>query len=692
MDSICADLDFVFIYLDDILIASKSHNEHKHHLRTLFKRLADNGLIINKDKCEFGLETINFLGYTISKEGASPPTNRVQAIVDFPKPSIAKNLSELIGMVTFYHRFLPHAAALLKPLYQARQGLCKTQKITWTTELTQAFERIKQQLAAATMLVHPKENAELALVTDASDVAVGAVLQQKHQDAWQPLAFFSRHLRKAELQYSAFDKELLALYLSVKHFSCFLEGRSFTAYTDHKPLVSAISKLSDPWSKRQRRHFSAITEFTTNLQHISGLDNTVADTLSRPTIAATQLSIDYAAMSKEQSADEELHALKTAITDLQIQEVSIGDVKLVCDVSTGTPRPWVPKTMRFRTFQAVHELSHPGMNASVKLMNSKFVWHGLKRDVRRWTRECIACQSSKIRVHTHTAPQHIAVPQRRFDHVHIDLVGPFLPSQGYTHLLTAVDRFTRWPIAIPLRNTDARSCAQALCLHWISNFGVPAHVTSDRGPHFTSQIWHSLAEILGTSLHSTTAFHPQSNGLVERFHRQLKDYLRARLQGPNWIEQLGWVLLGIRTAPKADLDSTPAEMVFGSALTVPADLISDSSSQITPSQHLQKLRATVGQLAPPPMAHHNNKHFRMPKELCNSEYVFLQRGGFKKVLQRPYEGPFKVLARNSKTFTIEYNGRSEVVSVDRLKPAYVPIDFVPTHVPVRARGRPRKNN
>ena len=316
----------------------------------------------------------------------------------------------------------------------------------------------------------------------------------------------------------------------------------------------------------------------------------------------------------------------------------------------------------------------------------------MKRDVRRWTRECIACQSSKVRVHTHTVPQNIAVPQRRFDHMHIDLVGPFPLSQGYTHLLTAVDRFTRWPMAIPLRDTDAKSCARALNLHWIANFGVPAHVTSDRGAQFTSQVWQNLAELLGTSLHNTTAFHPQSNGLVERFHRQLKDCLRARLDGPNWMDQLGWVLLGIRTAPKADLKTTPAEMVFGSALTVPADLVSDGSSPASPTQHLQKLRATVGQLAPPPMVHHGNKHYRLPKDLRSADYVFLQRGGFKKVLQRPYEGPFKVISRDNKTFTIEYNGRSEVVSVDRLKPAYVPVDFIPAQVPTRARGRPPKNN
>ena len=130
------------------------------------------------------------------------------------------------------------------------------------------------------MLAHPQTNAPISLTTDASDTAVGAVLQQRVGQVWQPLAFFSHQLRPPEIKYSTFDRELLALYLAVRHFRYFLEGRPFTAYTDHKPLTFAKSKVSDPWSSRQQRHLNYVSEFTTDIQHVAGKDNTVADALS----------------------------------------------------------------------------------------------------------------------------------------------------------------------------------------------------------------------------------------------------------------------------------------------------------------------------------------------------------------------------------------------------------------------------
>ena len=177
-----------------------------------------------------------------------------------------------------------------------------------------------------------------------------------------------------------------------------------------------------------------------------------------------------------------------------------------------------------------------------------------------------------LKVHRHIRSP-LQTFRHRFDHIHVDVVGPLPPSNGFTYLPTVVDRFTQWPEAIPLSNTTTHACAQALVTHRIARFGVPMDMSSDRGSQFTSQLWASISQLLGTKLYHTTAYHPQSNGLVERFHRHLQSALRARLSGPNWKDELPWVLLGIRTAPKEDLGYSSAELVYGSPLTISGDFI-----------------------------------------------------------------------------------------------------------------------
>lgn len=694
MDTVCAGLDFVFVYLDDILVASRNETEHLQHLRELFSRLEKHGLIINLKKCEFGKESINFLGHNVDSNGIVPLEAKVQAIKDFPQPSSVKALQEFVGMVNFYHRFLPHAAGTMQPLFRALAGKPKPSEFSWSEDMEHAFQEIKAALAEATLLVHPQPGAPLSLHSDASDVAVGAVLQQKVGNTWQPLAFFSRQLRKPEVKYSTFDRELLAMYLSVRHFRFFLEGRTFTVFTDHKPLTLSMGKVSEPWSARQSRHLAYISEFTTDIQHVAGVDNPVADALSRVMVANLQLQegVNYEEMARQQQRDEETLAYRTAVTGLTWEEVAVGpsSLTLLCDTSTGRVRPLVPSTMRRQVFDTVHSLSHPGANTTVKLISSKFVWHGLAKQVRAWARACFDCQRAKVHRHVRAPLEPFSAPARRFDHVHVDLVGPLPPSQGCTHLLTIIDRYTRWPEALPLASTDTESCARAFARHWVARFGVPADMSSDRGAQFTSQLWSSLSTLLGIRLHRTTAYHPQANGLVERFHRSFKAALRARLTSPAWMDELPWVMLGLRTVPKEDLGASSAEMVYGAPLTVPGDFVGPSQ-QPEASQHLRKLREQVGRLAPAPNSWHRQQSPAVPSALGSSEFVFVRRDGHKTPLQTPYNGPFKVLERGPKAFKIDYGGRTELISLDRLKPAHVdPMEPVQVAQPPR-RGRPPRD-
>ena len=262
MDHILRGLPYTFVYLDDILVASRNQEEHAGHLRQTFQVLAENDLVINRDKCVFGKTTLEFLGHTISKNGMAPPADRVDCILQIQEPNSVKALQEFLGAINFYHRFIPQAAEILRPLHGVLHG--NPRKLIWGREQSTAFRNAKQALSDATLLVHPNVKAATAVTCDASGTAVGASLDQLIDGEWKPLAFFSRKLSRAELKYSAFDRELLAIYLSTKHFRHFLEDRQFAIYTDHLPLTTAITSAADR-SPRQARHLSYVAEFTTDL-------------------------------------------------------------------------------------------------------------------------------------------------------------------------------------------------------------------------------------------------------------------------------------------------------------------------------------------------------------------------------------------------------------------------------------------
>ena len=220
---------------------------------------------------------------------------------------------------------------------------------------------------------------------------------------------------------------MLALYLAIRHFRFLVEGRNFTAFTDHKPLVDAIFKVSDPWTARQQRQLSCISSFTTDIEHIYGKDNAVA-------ISNVSMGIDYTAMAAAQVVSEEIQAYRTAITNLQLADMP------VCQL-------------------VLHSLVYPGRKAIQKLISDKFVWHNLNKDVTQWTKQCLSCQSSKIQKHVHAPLDTFVVPDKRFSHINIDIVGPLHPSTRFTYLLTIVDRIIRWSETIPLSDITAITCA-----------------------------------------------------------------------------------------------------------------------------------------------------------------------------------------------------------------------------------------
>jgi hypothetical protein len=422
MDRLFRHLPFVFTYLDDHLIASRTMEEHMKHLSQFFQVLQENGLTINPSKCTFASTSVKFLGHMVSESGIIPLQKHVSAVQEFPPPANLKQLQQFLGMVNFYRRFLPAIARTLKPLTDLLKGNPK--HLVWSDSAATAFTAAKAALIAAVRLSHPAPDAVIALAVDASDSHVGAALQQLENHAWRPLAFFSKKLSPTECRYSTFDKELLAAYTAVRHFRFLLEGRPFRLLTDHKPLVAAMSRISPPWSARQQRQMSFLAEFTADFRHTPGSANVVADALSRPPSCASPAKtlspvvrspppppgsatscdgtdinltppppaapppdnpcqqIDFAAVAAAQADCPGVAMMRRSIS-LQVVTRPQQGRELYGDVSTGVFRPLLPSKFRPPAIAALHNVHHPGIRGYSPPSLSRFLLAGAAQRAHR---------------------------------------------------------------------------------------------------------------------------------------------------------------------------------------------------------------------------------------------------------------------------------------------------------------------
>ncbi|GFV35271.1 hypothetical protein TNCV_3203031 [Trichonephila clavipes] len=546
MHEVLRGLPFCFVYLDDILCYSENAEEHRSHLRTIFQRLSSYGLKLNISKCVFGVTELIFLGYLITPDGIKPLPDKVQAVLDYKQPETVGSLRKFLGLLNFYRRFLPKAAEqqyLLSEFLKGSKGKKDSKPLNWSSEAITAFQRCKQALGDAALLAHPSPSAPLALPVDASDYAIGGALHQVVDSELQPLAFFFRKLTSSEKSYSAYDR-----------------------------------KKSDKCSPRQIRQLDFISQFTKNIVHIPGSDNIAADVLSRVSAITFPSQIDYDCIAETQQTDQELHTLIASGTSLELKKVTFpnSSTEIMCDLSTGTARPYIPKQHRQDVFSAMHNLSHPCIRRSVHLMKQRFVWPSISSDVAKWARHCLTCQKSKIHRHTRSPLSSFQEPSQRFDHVHLDLIGPLPPSNGYSYCLTMIDRFSKWPEAQPLKDITAETVAEAFFSSWVSRFGTPAILTTDRGRQFETSLFKGLSKLLGVQKCRTTGYHPQANGMIEELHRPLKSAIKCHAT-ERWTEVLPIILLGLRASLKEDILCTPAELVFGTTIRLPGEMFDSSN-------------------------------------------------------------------------------------------------------------------
>ncbi|XP_052745960.1 retrovirus-related Pol polyprotein from transposon 412 isoform X3 [Bicyclus anynana] len=346
------------------------------------------------------------------------------------------------------------------------------------------------------------------------------IISQLYYDGFQPIAATLSAAVHADPPCPPSDRLLNLMMVGLQH------------EPDRKDRLAASSGAE---------HLLGTTGF--DVQHVKGADNLVADAFSRVESVSAQDLLKSLAQS--QASDEELISLQDS-TSLRLTRVPVPgtNFELVCDESTGKPRPFVTAQFRKSIFESLHNLSHPGVSATSRLIAERFVWPSMRKDCRNWTRACTECQRSKVTRHTASPLATFSQPSERFSTIHLDIIGQLPYSNGQSYCLTVIDRFSRWPEVFPMPNITAETCTATFISGWLARFGCPRVIITDRGSQFSSHLFQKIVELTGAEHRMTTSYHPQCNGMVERLHRQLKAAIMCHAN-PQWTEGGGVASQGV---------------------------------------------------------------------------------------------------------------------------------------------------
>ncbi|KAG1956957.1 retrotransposable element [Pimephales promelas] len=483
MNEIFRDLlhQFVIIYIDDILIYSPDLPTHIRHVQTVLQRLRDHLLFLKLEKCEFHLDTVQFLGYLITPRSITMDQRKVDAVNNWPQPTSRKDLQRFLGFANFYRRFIQNFSQTCFPLTNLLKGGAKS--LSWNTDATRAFDSLKRAFSSAPTLSLPNPALPFIVEVDASTSGVGAVLSQQQGTPLQlhPCAFYSKKLSPAEQNYDIGNRELLAIKLALEEWRHWLEGAQhpFTVITDHQNLE--YLREARRLNPRQARWALFFTRFNFSVTYRPGHKNVKADALSQ----------QFQPISPPLSPET---ILPPAVVVSPIQwsmDDHITEATQSEPAPPGGPegRVYVPTRLRLSLMDSVHTSpgsGHPGSQLTLSLVQQRYWWPGMAQDVSRYVRGCSVCAMAKV-------PRHLPegkliplpIPTRPWSHLGVDFVTDLPRSNNHTCILVVVDRFSKACKLIPLPGLPtAFETTEALFHHVFRNFGIPEDVVSDRGPQF----------------------------------------------------------------------------------------------------------------------------------------------------------------------------------------------------------------
>lgn len=596
---------FLIIYLDDILIYSKDLDSHRNQVELVLSLLEKNQLSVKASKCLFEVKRLPFLGYILSDKGISMDPQKCESIRNFPEPTNLKELRSFLGLANFYRSFIGNYSKKTKPL----TDLTKKGKFLWNSQAAKALQDVKGCLVKNTMLTYPDQNAKFFMDTDASDHTIGAVLSQRDQDqSLKPVAFYSRKLSDAELNYSTYDKELLAIVDSLKYWRHYLISpvEPTQINTDHKNLLYfRTPQLLKP---RHARWAEFLGQFPFKLVHIKGLGNTVADALSRANSSTTRTDTHeqrVILLKEDKWAEGTLMAIKTRsdwpnyirsyleldrwdpdlddkdkkFLDNQLNKFYLEDQKLYF-MDDKRKRLYVPapeeRTMLIKRY---HEyLGHLASQSILPLVERHFFWPSMAQDFKDFISKCSKCQLSRnLTPNTRQAMERpitpipsVALPFERWG---LDFIQN-LPEtkKGNKHIITAIDYATRWVVAKAVQFMTQETVLEFLYA-LVMNYGVPLEIITDRGKSFLSDAVHEYEKLIGITHMASTPYHPQTNGMVERMHATLGQTITTLTSGKplRWDEFLDQSIFALRVRTHSVTNFSPFYLLYGVEPRLPMD-------------------------------------------------------------------------------------------------------------------------
>ena len=681
-----------FIYLDDILVYNVDKKSHIKTLEEIFVKLKEAGLAIAPGKCKFGVTKIDYLGYEVSSAGIRPLGAKVDAIARFPAPSKQKELLHFLGALNYFRGSLGalppetstgkkrSAAEILQPLYHL--ATCSIAKGTTFSEIwknspkiVKAFDDAKSLLTRAASLNFPDPTAPIALTCDASLTAMGATLEQKVGGVWSPLGFWSKGFKPDKQKWTSFRRETYAVQQALRYFLDDIAGRHVVVFSDCKALVQAFqSNSSQDYDPKAKAHLVEIGQWTKDLRHIEAKDNQMADYLSRAETMGENYKVPAAELDVEALEEISLQTLNPralAESQARCEEVKahqngnlpdkvkmgfheVQGIKLYCEVSSD-PRPMVPKELRDIIMQSFHGLGHPSAKESTRRISEFYYWPGMKKEIKSFVFSCHPCQATKSTKKISPKIGKFPLPDRRFSHLHLDIVGPLPESRGFKFLLSIFDRDSRYFEAIPMTEATAEATCHAFLHGWVARYGLPTSACSDNGGNFVSKLWTDLQKTLNIKVQFVPYYHQATNGIVERAHGTIKAGLKAMLlemgdtHRQDWYLHLPWVLLSRRVALHPDLGVSTSQMVLGMDPVVPGQLVGDPTPPMVAGdikKLVSHLEAASDRTPIPTSNHAVPKKEYMPPSTETATHVYIKKENPKGLLQK-YTGPHKIVERPS---------------------------------------------